>query len=135
MLTKKKILFISGAVSIFLVFIDWIGTYQLCGGYPGVCVDTLFNLSMFLFMFPFVFFFSFITYFLPESVFRAWMNFAKWWVPLQIILVVLTPEGTPGAFITILDKQFAAIILSSLFAGISLILIIWKYFGARRSVN
>lgn len=131
MLTKKNVLLISGVVSVFLVSIDRIGTYQLCGGYPGSCVDTLFNSSMLLFVFPFVLLFSLITYFLPESVFRAWVNFTKWWVPLQILLVALTPESSGGYFVVILDKQFVAIILSGLFAIISLLLILWKWFSSR----
>ncbi|MDP1689678.1 MAG: hypothetical protein Q8L52_00495 [bacterium] len=133
MLTKKNVLLISGAVSILLVFIDRIGTYQLCGGYPGLCVDTLFNSSMLLFVFPFVFLFSVVTYFLSESVFRAWVNFAKWWVPVQILLVALIPESSGGYFVAILDKQFAAIILSGLFATISLLIILISWFRSRTS--
>lgn len=126
MLTKKIILSISGIVSILLVFIDYMGTYQICGGSPGLCVDTLFSSSMVLFVFPFIFLFSLITYFLKESVFRAWVNFAKWWVPLQILLVLITPESSGGYFVSIVDKQFVALILSGIFAVISLLIVIWK---------
>lgn len=131
MLTKKNVLLISGVVSVFLVSIDRIGTYQLCGGYPGSCVDTLFNSSMLLFVFPFVFLFSLITYFLPEAVFRAWARFTTWWIPLQIVLVFLTPESFPGAFISIIDRQVVAIILSGLFAIISLLIVLISWFRSR----
>lgn len=81
---------------------------------------------MALFVFPFVFLFSLTTYFLKESVFRAWVNFAKWWVPLQILLVLVTPESSGGYFVSLVDKQFVAIILSGVFAITSLVIVIWK---------
>lgn len=123
MLTKKNVLLGSmiGSLPVIFLFIGKSYDYK--------------DIFLILFVFLITLFFSLTTYFLPESVFRAWVNFTKWWVPLQIILVALTPEGTPGAFITILDKQFSAIVLSALFTVISLILIIWKYFASRRSTN
>ena len=131
MCTKKSVLVISGVVSVVLVLIDRIGTYQLCGGYPGLCVDTLVYSSRILFVFPFVLLFSLITYKMRDEVSRAWLRFAQWWVPLQILLVALTPDSSGGYFVVILDKQFTAIILSCLFAIISLLLIAWKYFITR----
>ena len=132
MCTKKTVLVISGVVSVVLVLIDRIGTYQLCGGYPGLCVDTLVYSSMLLFVFPFVLFFSLITYKMRDEVSRAWIKFTTWWVPLQILLVALTPESSGGYFVVILDTQFAAIILSGLFTIISLLLIVVKFFSLRK---
>jgi hypothetical protein len=93
----------------------------------------LFYSSMILFILPFVFIFSLITYYLPEAVFRAWVSFAKWWVPAQILLVFLTLESSGGYFVVLLDKQFAAIVLSSLFTIISLGIVLWSIFTARRT--
>lgn len=121
MLTKKNVLLglITGSLPVVFLFVEKLYDYK--------------DIFLVLFVFLIGLLFSLITYFLPEPVFRTWVNFGKWWVPLQIVLVALTPEGTPGAFITILDKQFATIILSALFTVISLILIIWKYFVARQA--
>src|SRR3989338_8669361 len=132
MCTKKTVLVISGVVSVVLVLIDRIGTYQLCGGYPGLCVDTLVYSSMLLFVFPVALLFSLITYKMRDEVSRAWIKFTTWWVPLQILLVALTPESSGGYFVVILDTQFAAIILSGLFTIISLLLIVVKFFSLRK---
>lgn len=79
-----------------------------------------------LFIFPVSLLFSLTTYFLKEQVFRAWVNFVKWWVPLQILLVLITPESSGGYFVSLIDKQFVAIILSGIFTILSLVIIIWK---------
>jgi hypothetical protein len=86
-----------------------------------------------LFPFPFVLLFSFITYKMRDEVSHAWINFTKWWVPLQILLVLLTPESSGGYFVVILDKQFTAIILSGLFVIISLFIVLISWFRARRT--
>lgn len=91
------------------------------------------NLFLPLFISSLALIFSLVTYYLPESVFRAWVTFAKWWVPLQILLVLLVPESSGGFFVVIFDKQFATIVLSALFTVISLGIIIWKSVAALRT--
>lgn len=132
MLTKKKVLLISMLIGGGLLLLEPISTSTICGAGSTICIDTIFSLAMTLFVFLFVFPFSLITYFLPETVFRTWVNFAKWWVPFQILLVAITPESNGNFLINIVDKQFAAIILSGFFALISLLIIIWKYVTAQR---
>lgn len=121
MLTKKNVLvgIIVGSLLVAYMFVTNMYDYK--------------NIFLALFIFPVSFLFSLITYFLSESVFRAWVNFAKWWVPLQILLVALTPETSGGYFVVILDKQFAAIILSGLFAVISLLTVLISWFRSRTS--
>jgi hypothetical protein len=69
-----------------------------------------------------------------EEVFRSWLHFAYWWVPLSIILTLITPDGSGGWGIpNLISPEIVAITFSSLFAIISLIIIIWKYFATRRS--
>ncbi|MEK7144312.1 MAG: hypothetical protein AAB794_00400 [Patescibacteria group bacterium] len=75
---------------------------------------------------------SILTYKIRDEVFRAWVNFAKWWVPLQIFLVLIFPVGGGGYLVNIFDKQLVAIILSALFTIISLLLILYKWFSSRK---
>lgn len=128
MLTKKSLVISSFVFSVVLASLILLQKNSFC--YATDWCRTLWgNLNLvgyILFVFPFVFLFSLITYFLRESVFRAWANFAKWWVPLQILLVLITPESSGGYFVSLIDKQFVAIILSGVFAILSLIIIIWK---------
>ena len=86
-----------------------------------------------LFIFPITLLFSLITYKMREEVFRAWVRFATWWIPLQIVLTLLTPESSGGLFISLVDKQLVAILLSFLFVLISLVLIVWKWLSTRRT--
>lgn len=134
MLTKKNVLVVSGLIGGGLLLLEPIKTSTICGMGSTSCIDTVFLIAMLLYVFPFVFLFSLITYYLPEAVFRAWVNFAKWWVPIQILLVYLTPESSGGYFVVLMDKQFAAIILSGLFVLISLGIIVWKSIAARRPI-
>ncbi len=93
------------------------------------------NIFAILFIFPTSTIISLIIYFLPDPVFRGWSWFALWWVPLQMILVAITPSSNPGAFIDIVTQQTMAIFLSALFALISLVIVIWKYFSSRRAAS
>ena len=114
--TKKNVLSGSIVLSLPILYLFTLQMYEYKDIFLG------------LFIFSIVFLFSLITYFLSESVFRAWVNFMKWWVPLQIFLVLITPESSGGYFVSIIDKQFVAIIMSSLFAILSSLIIIWKSF-------
>lgn len=99
------------------------------GGNLG-CLDKvtpMFGQIITLFSIPLLLF-SLITYFLHEEVFRAWLRFAYWWVPLSIVLIFLAAGSSGGGYgmPNIFDQEFVAITLSGLFALISLILIIVK---------
>jgi len=78
---------------------------------------------------------SAITYFLKEEVFRTWLRFAYWWIPVSIVLIYLAKDSSGGGFgiPNVLDQEFVSLILASLFALISLLLIAYKYFASRRS--
>ncbi|MBI5003526.1 hypothetical protein HZC00_00315 [Candidatus Kaiserbacteria bacterium] len=68
-----------------------------------------------------------------EEVFRAWLRFAYWWVPLSIVLTLITPGGSGGFGIpNVIDQETVAFVFASLFSIISLIIIIRKYFATRR---
>lgn len=133
MLTKKIALIISTLIGAGFLILEPIKTSTICGKGNTSCVDQIFSATMIFFVFPFVFFFSLITYFLPDTVFRGWSKFVVWWVPLQMLLVAITPESAPGALVDLLPQQTVAILLSGLFAIISLIIIVWKYISFRLS--
>ncbi len=90
------------------------------------------NLFLTLFVFPIALLFSLIIYFMSENVFRTWGRFVMWWVPFQILAVALTPESSVGYFVSVIDKQFVAIVLSLLFTLISSVIVVWKYLVTRR---
>ena len=120
MCTKKSMLvgLIVGSLPVAYLFVANMYNYK--------------NIFLSLFVFPVALLFSLITYKMRDEVSRAWIKFTTWWVPLQILLVALTPESSGGYFVVILDTQFAAIILSGLFVIISLLLIVVKFFSLRK---
>ena len=70
---------------------------------------------------------SLILLFVRESVYKSWLRFAYWAVPISIIILWLAPTSTPGGIgISFLDftKQSASWLVSSAFLLISLWIIV-----------
>lgn len=128
---KKLIFWTSLLFSLIILVIDYLGTYKVCGdnGY-GTCVDNLANIIILsLIIFP-VFLVSAITYFLKDRVFLAWLKFSSIWIPLQVILSLLTPRYG-GAGIISIDRGAVSFVLSALYLIISLVLIAYKSWKLR----
>lgn len=73
-------------------------------------------------------FLSLITYWMKEQIFRAWIRFAYWWIPLTIIMTYLSSGSSGGGFgiPNVFDAGFVLFVFSFLFFVISLIIIIYK---------
>jgi hypothetical protein len=85
-----------------------------------------------LFFTPSLFFLSLLTYKMRDEVFRTWLHFAYWWIPLSIILTLITPNGSGGWGIpNLISPELVALTFSTLFATISLIIITLKYLSMR----
>ncbi len=57
---------------------------------------------------------SLITYKMRESVFRAWWNFARWWVPVIIVFTLLLNNKGGGGYLG-MDTVFDGLIYSILY--------------------
>lgn len=80
-----------------------------------------------------IFFLSLITYKMRDEIFHTWLKFAYWCVPLTIVLTLLTPGGRGGWGIpSLIDPETVSFVFSALFALISSIIILVKYFKLRR---
>ena len=60
-----------------------------------------------------------------DEIFAVWLRFAKWWVPLAIIAIIIAPSEIPGTF-SVPVKGPVAIVSSGAFLVISLIIIFYK---------
>lgn len=131
MVTKKNILVSSGIIVVLFLVFDSVGTFRLCGGVEyGSCMDKLHGFfGIFLPIFP-LFLFSLITYKMREEIYKTWFYFARWWVPLSMLLVLISPEYSNDWMFPI-EKGSVAFVTSLLFTVISLILIAWKWFVLR----
>jgi len=71
-----------------------------------------------------------ILVFIPRQIFISWLKFAVWALPLLFIFVAIQPVNATHILST--NRDDAARLVGEIFAGVSLILIIWKWFVARR---
>lgn len=79
-----------------------------------------------------LFLFSIITYKMRDEVYRAWTRFSYVWIPLSMVAIFLAPEYSADWMFPI-EKGSVAFFSSLIFAVISLLLIIYKYFASRRA--
>jgi len=68
--------------------------------------------------------------FVRENVYKSWLKFAIWAIPIGIIILWIAPTSTPGGWISGGDftKETASWGVSFLFLIISLVIIIKKSF-------
>lgn len=89
------------------------------------CVDSLWNIGILLLpIFPLALF-SIITYKMRDKVFNAWINFAKWWIPLTIFLTLIAPANDGSLYPV--DKGRVAFVMTALFTVLSLLVIVAKW--------
>ncbi len=74
---------------------------------------------------------SVLTYRMRQEIFDTWISFAKWWIPLSILLILFVPEELSGA-ISVPLKVPVALFCSGLFFLISLIIIFWKHASLKK---
>jgi hypothetical protein len=132
-MTKKNVLFISliGTLLFFSQFLfdsGSCGNAKLCNKIGDVLNQD--NLTL-IFIIPFVFLLSLITYKMREEVFQAWWNFARWFVPIIIIVTYLINSAhQQGGFAGVAQGAFEFLILFvfyALFIIITLVRIILAY--------
>lgn len=126
---KKKILIAS------LVYPLFIGTVMLLdktcnSSWCDIGADSPLGFLLIIFfpLFP-TLLFSLITYKMREEVFLAWCNFSYWWIPLSVLLVLITPES--NSVIMSWGKEIPAIGMTILYVAISTGIILGKSFKLR----
>jgi len=84
----------------------------------------------------------FAIYFLPvalilaivsREVYKSWMKFAVWAVPVAIIFIAITPDSNPGAYMDFFPfyRDDAARLAGQVFAVASLLFILYKWYVSR----
>jgi hypothetical protein len=87
MSTKKNVLFVGIFGVLFIGFLFILDSHVCYINETCKTVRRAFNQDIFtiIFITPPLFLLSLITYRLKEEVFRAWWNFARWFVPVVIV--------------------------------------------------
>lgn len=71
--------------------------------------------------------------FVPETAWHAWLRFARWWLPLSILLIILTPDFNGNILILIdYSKLATAKYMGMLFAILSMIILGWHTFRTKK---
>ena len=134
-ITKKKVFWGSFLGVVIVPVVGSIFSYDYCFA-QGHCPrlwDTIESITPIFFLFLPLFILSLITYWMREEVFRAWLRFAYWWIPLTMVLVLMTRDSSGGFGIpSIVTRESVSMIFSALFLIISLILIAYKSFAIRK---
>jgi hypothetical protein len=76
-------------------------------------------------------FFSLITYKMRDNVFRAWWNFARWFVPI-IIVATIALNNSSGGGVLGMDQDFTFLILFILYAILVIVSITKICFAYRK---
>ena len=137
MLNKPTLLILSGAGSTVLLIWDYIGNNRLCdflsySGREGFCPFTLASTETILLPVIPLFLFSLITYWMRDDIYRAWFTFARWAIPLCMILILISPEYAHDWMFPI-EKGTVAFFSSIIFSIISILIIGIKFVASRKS--
>ena len=74
-----------------------------------------------------------ILIFVPRMIFQSWLRLAAWLVPVSLVAIFITPV-TSNSWMPLyfVSREEMAWYLGLFFAAASLVLIIWRFFTARR---
>ena len=136
LLTKKNTLFFEiGLASLFIaVFI--LASSHFCNA-NKLCASLFDGLrfwnfvSYTIFVFPLLLL-SLLTYKMRDEIFMAWMSFAKWWVPLSLVITIFIPSSS-GGMIPVAFKFIFSVICSIILFFVSLCVVGWRYNVLKKS--
>ena len=125
-MTKKRLLIVSGVISLTVSIINYIGVYKICLNIFE-CTEILFGVMMILFPVVSLFIFSLITFKMHEEVFRSWWRFSRIWIPLSMIAIFVSPSNTSNWMFPV-EKGSVAFFLSVIFVIVSACIIVYRHY-------
>lgn len=119
-LIKKNVIFVLLGIGVVGIGVDYYNVLDYTIADPiSNFASSLLVISVFL---------CFVT----DQVFFSWLTFAKWWIPLTILLIVISPtNGSSAFFPAFFSKELTSMWMGGLFVLISLLLIIIKSLSLR----
>ena len=132
---KNKIIqFIPVLVALLAICFPYFSNWCI-GSFPS-CYSSWVHYIYQYFTSPLYFFslyslpFAIILIFLTRRVFVSWLKFAAWALPLLFLFIASQPVNATHVLST--NRDDAANLAGQIFAGVSFILIIWKWIVACR---
>lgn len=118
--TKKNVLIISSLYIFYVAVLYFVSATCNGSNWCDVREDSLWGLILFSFAsLAFLFFLSLITYKMRDEVFSAWWRFARWWVPVIIVVTFLLENAGGGGGMGIggaVSSGFDALVLIILYS-------------------
>ena len=134
MKNQLKIIIVSGIISVTLVALNHIGTYEICRN-KFECTEILYTIMLALFPIILLFIFSLITYKMREEVFAAWWKFARVFIPLSVFAVLIAPSYSNNSFFPIDEKGSVLLYFCLNFVISSVLIIFLKYGSLKKNVQ
>src|SRR3989344_5703209 len=132
MLSKKITLALASigtGLFILSLFAEELG---LCGLVATSCQDFFDPIAEIVSIFLVALLLISILYFLHDEIYQSWFRFARWWIPLSMLLIFISPEYPTNIYDPI-QKGSVAFVMSGAFVVISIITIAIKYFSLKRT--
>ena len=130
LLTKKNILLLSGILGcielLVIILFLFFPTMKFVSHYGG----SLDQYYLFFLIFIPTLLFSLITHKLRDEVFESWIKFAKWWVLVTLLLVLITPSQDQS--IIPLDKEMISLFSTAIFTLISIVVVLARTMSLRK---
>ena len=140
-MTKKNILWISVVGSLLFLSLIFLLESHTCSREWMWCREYIWNSSnlilRLLLVTPPLLLFSLLTYRMRDEVFNAWISFAKWFVPVIILITLIIQSGSgggSGGFSGAVSGWFDAMIIGLLYI-IFIIISLWKIIRAYRKTK
>lgn len=133
-MTKKIVLWVSVILNVLLLSLAYIQSGEICYSkdWCNKLWDSINITGEILFVFIPIFLLSLITYKMHEEVFRAWWNFARWFVPIIMLVTFLLNSAHRGGGIAGAAAGGFNILILGIFYVIFVITSLVKIAGAYR---
>jgi len=125
------LLFIASVVFILTLSTCYSRFGDICGSSGDINESVALSLVLFSASF---FLLSLISLFIRKEIFRLWIRFAKYYLPIAALLVILSPETSGGGFGFNMgvDAELTIWWTAGLFLFLALIIIIYQTISIRR---
>lgn len=128
-ITKKNVFLASVGGSFATVLLTVINAQQyskFCefvdetGHGLNYCMGTAFVIFPLVWILPF----SLVLYFFRDGVYKSWLAFARWWIPLSMLLLLITPGDGDGGVVPVSALALTMIFACGVFTSVSVAIII-----------
>jgi len=134
-MTRKRIVLVSFVLSALSVISIFSRQINVCPNYSySNCANFFDTLFIILSPFVFLFIFSLITYPMRENVFQLWWKFARVWMLISMLAILISPSNSHNWMFPI-EKGIVASFSFLVHSIVSIIIILSRYYALKRGYS